>query len=201
MQDQIENSKCNDYSYKEVTNGIAILNYIGKDTHITIPTFINNKPVTQILKDAFYNKGIEAVELPEQLEYIGEDAFYKNTLKEITIPQNVKKIGGGAFGRNQIETLTIKSENISTIPMFCFIGNALSKFDLPESVNTLYNDCFAENNFTELTIPKHIDTLSSSAFASSKNLKKVYIPEKFMKDRTTIFRASDIDNITFITSN
>ncbi|WP_075602436.1 leucine-rich repeat domain-containing protein [Saccharicrinis aurantiacus] len=200
MQEPIENLKCNNYTYKEIADGIAILNYIGKATNISIPNYINNKPVTQIWKEAFDNKGLETAELPEHLEYIGEDAFYKNKLTEITIPQNVKQIGGGAFGRNQLEKLTIKAD-LKTIPMFCFVGNALSKLDLPESVNTLYNNCFAENNFTELTIPNHIETLSSAAFASSKNLKKVSLPEKFMSDRESIFTGSDFNSITFKTSN
>ena len=123
-----------DYSFKEVNDGIAIIDYTGEAKNISIPDYINNKPVLYIFKEAFYKKGIEAVTLPSLLEYIGEDAFYVNELKEIIIPNKVNKIGGGAFGRNKIEKLVIESD-IEFLPMFCFVGNALTSLNLLETVD------------------------------------------------------------------
>lgn len=197
MEEQVAILKNEDYSFRELNGGIAILDYTGKSTDIVIPDNINDKPVKYILREAFDNKGLKAVVLPKFLEYIDEDAFYKNEIKELVIPSKVKEIRGGAFGRNKIEKLVIEA-SITTIHMFCFVGNALTSIDLPESVTTLYNDCFAENDFEELTIPEHITTLGSDSFKDSKKLKKVILPQKLEGSITGAFRGSDIDNIDFV---
>ncbi|SNQ44530.1 conserved hypothetical protein [Cellulophaga lytica] len=81
--------------------------------------------------------------------------------------------------------------------MFCFVGNALTSLNLPETVKNMSNDCFAENNFEELTIPDHLTEIPKGSFASNKMLKKVMLPAKFENYIWSIFHKCDIDNITF----
>ncbi|GFD95430.1 hypothetical protein KUL156_48430 [Alteromonas sp. KUL156] len=102
MKEQVTILKNEEYSFREFNGGIAILDYIGQSTSVVMPDYINNKPVTYILREAFDDKGLKAVILPKFLEYIDEDAFYKNEIKELVIPSKVTEIRGGAFGRNKI---------------------------------------------------------------------------------------------------
>lgn len=196
MEESVVDLVNEDYSFRQFSNGIAILDYIGEAKNVSIPDYINDKPVLYIYKEAFCEKGIEAVTLPSLLEYIGEDAFYDNEIKEVIIPSKVNKIGGGAFGRNIIEKLVIES-NIEFLPMFCFVGNALTSLNLPKSVKNISNDCFAENNFEELTIPDHLTEIPKASFGINKMLKKVMLPAKFENYIGSIFYKCDIDNITF----
>ena len=54
--------------------------------------------LTNIPEYAFYNCALGSVELPQNLQRIGECAFYNNTnLKSVFIPESVMSIGSNAF--------------------------------------------------------------------------------------------------------
>ena len=64
----------------------------------SVKTIVLPEGITSLGTFAFYNTGIETVELPNSLERIG-GAFCKcEKLKEIVIPANVKEIESSSFG-------------------------------------------------------------------------------------------------------
>ena len=87
--------------------GVAITGYVGSKWEISIPSKIQNIPVTQIGKRAFRGKSLVSVTIPNSVTSIGEEAFENNQLTSITIPKSVIYIEDYAFGSNPIISVTI----------------------------------------------------------------------------------------------
>ncbi len=80
-------------------NGEAILvNYIGGDRHVTIPSFIEGCPVTTIGYCAFLEcYDVESVSIPNTVKTIENSAFSECSAREIILPDSVTYIGNEAF--------------------------------------------------------------------------------------------------------
>jgi len=86
---------------------ITITAYKGNKQTVRIPPLIDGYPVTSILDEAFYEKGITGVTIPDSVTNIGNAAFYGNQLTSVIIPNSVTTIGGLVFAENQITSITI----------------------------------------------------------------------------------------------
>ena len=89
------------YTYSIQADGtVEILSYTGHQRYITIPDFIEGKPVTSIGREAFKNNvRLREIQLPKHLKKIEGYAFYGclNLSVAITIPDTVTEIGKYAF--------------------------------------------------------------------------------------------------------
>ena len=86
--------------YKKVDDKtISITGYTGKETSMTIPSYIEGLPVTAISSSAFSsNSTLKSVTLPSTLTTIGYMAFARTGLSAVTIPDTVTTIGLRVFG-------------------------------------------------------------------------------------------------------
>ena len=78
------------------------------------------KNVTIIANEAFRNRSLKSIVLPNNLTKIGKEAFYNNYLTSVTIPSSVTSIGAGAFesnrpASNRLTSVTIHAVNPPTI--------------------------------------------------------------------------------------
>jgi len=87
--------------------GLAITAYLGSKKEVRIPPRIQNKPVTKIGDDAFRDKKLTSVTIPNNVTSIESGAFCFNQLTSVTIPDSVKKIGEEAFIYNPLTSVTI----------------------------------------------------------------------------------------------
>ena len=71
------------------TRAITIVDYTGVGGDLTIPSTIENIPVTTIGAEAFLRIQITSIIIPESVTNIGNNAFPTNNLTSITIPANV----------------------------------------------------------------------------------------------------------------
>ena len=87
-----------DYNYTVLDDGtVEITNYIGDDSMVTMPTYINGKVVSSVGSYAF-GESLTSVKLPEKLSIVKECAFANCTyLVSVAIPKSVKKIEFSAF--------------------------------------------------------------------------------------------------------
>jgi len=78
---------------------------IKMDWRINIPPQIRGLPVTHIGHNAFRNRNLTSVSIPNSVTHIGRMAFFGNQLSSVTIPDNVS-IGENAFNCNPLTSVT-----------------------------------------------------------------------------------------------
>jgi hypothetical protein len=87
--------------------GLAITNYKGRGRNVIIPAKLGPYPVTGIEKNAFSDKKLTSVTIPDSVEYIEKNAFSGNKLTSVTIPDSVRSIGRSAFSGNKLTSVTL----------------------------------------------------------------------------------------------
>ncbi len=124
---------------------------------------------------AFQNNGLDEVQLPARLKEIGISAFQTNDLTSVILPDTVTVLGGGAFGTNpKLERISL-STGLAEIPAGAFgcsdqknYMTGLTSIDIPEGITSIGNNAFSGNNFREITLPSTVKTIGNYAF-STKN--------------------------------
>lgn len=129
-----------DFTYTVENGAVTITGYTNAEGHVSIPSEIDEMPVTAIGKDAFFsNTDITEVTLPDTIETIKSGAFYGcENLKEINIPQSVTVIENNAFTDcKSLEEITIP-KGILKIEPWTFSGcTNLAVINIPESVTEI----------------------------------------------------------------
>ena len=135
------------------------------------------KNVTIIANEAFRNRSLKSIILPNNLTKIGNSAFYNNQLTSVTIPNSVTSIGQGAFSNNQLTSVTIPNR-VTSIGKNTFYRNQLTSVTIPNSVTSIGERAFSSNQLTSVTIhavnPPAITTVGN-IFGYNSSLK-IYVP-------------------------
>ena len=99
------------------------------------------KNVTIIANEAFRNRSLKSIVLPNNLTKIGDYAFYGNQLTSVTIPNSVTSIGRSAFYENNLTSVTIHAVNPPTVN--------------PPTVNspTIIGSMFGNKTFLKIYVP------------------------------------------------
>src|SRR5690554_4817429 len=107
------------FEYEDLDGSSAkIIGYLGfSGASVTIPAHVGS------------GSGLTVVE-------IGGEAFKDKQLTSITIPNSVTTIGQSAFEANKLTNLTLPS-SLTTIEGFAFYNNELDSLTLPDSVMTI----------------------------------------------------------------
>lgn len=125
--------------------------------------------------------GLTAIELPDQLETIGNYAFRGQKLKNVTLPKNITEIETGAFADNKVETLDF-NENLKFIGSGAFENHQLKKLVIPENVTEIGDSAFAVTDsslgktLTELKLNRKLQIVGENAFGRSA-LKELELPD------------------------
>jgi hypothetical protein len=85
--------------------GITIVGYSGKAKNVIIPAVINGLQVTAIGDQAFMNRGLTTVLIPDGIVNIGRQAFFGNQLTDVVLPRSVREIGAAAFDSNRMASV------------------------------------------------------------------------------------------------
>lgn len=229
--DKLSRYKSND-TYEYVINYdengdkyITITKYLLTEETVSIPAKIDNLPVKEIGKDAFYdNDSIKKVVLPSSIVTIGIGAFhYCDNLEEINLPAGLKTIGDYAFDDcDKLKTPTFPS-GLETIGEYayrrCYQFDAIT---IPASVKTLGRAAFdydsaiksvvlkgdienlgdwvfsSNSSLTSITLPEGLTKISGGMFAYGKNLETVNIPASVKTIGSEAFRDNpNLKNANF----
>ena len=124
---------------------IVITNYLGSSSSVTVPSKINNLPVTSIGNRAF-NKctSLKSVVIPNSVTSIGSSAFKGcSSLTSIDVPNSVTSIGDSAFKDCSSLTSIDVPNSVITIGNRAFYGcTALESIFIPNSVITIGDYAF-----------------------------------------------------------
>ncbi|MBE5774897.1 MAG: hypothetical protein E7337_13355 [Clostridiales bacterium] len=137
--------------------GIAVSEYKGTSTVVTIPAEIGGKTVNAIYADTFAgNSAILSVNIPNTVESIGDNAFSDAIrIRKVIIPKGVTMLGKGVFkGCKQLKDVL-----------------------LPESLTSIGDECFADCGFVSISIPDGVASISENAFADCANFTTAYVSE------------------------
>ena len=152
------------------------------------------KNVTIIASEAFRNRSLKSIVLPNNLTKIGNYAFADNQLTSVTIPNRVTSIGQSAFESNQLTSVTIPN-SVTSIGDIAFSENKLTSVTIPNSVTRIGNYVFSNNNLTSVTIPNSVTSIGQSAFSSNK-LTSVTIPNSVTSIGDLAFSNNKLTSVT-----
>ena len=146
-----------------------IRGYTGSGGSVTIPGSLWDEPVTSIGNEAFYNKQLTGVTIPDSVTVIRNRAFANNKLTSVTIGNSVTSIGERAFADNQLSRITI-ANSVTSIGNSAFVNNKLSFFTIPASVKSIGDYAFDNNPLTRITIGANV-SMGENSFA-----RKGFVP-------------------------
>ena len=169
-------------SFKYQDNGegeILILNFIGEETEVNIPSEIEGKKVITI--GGFMDcSSVKTVIIPDSVMYIGNNAFMNCTgLTSIIIPDGIKSIGENAFsGCTGLNDVTIPG-SVSTNCHNAFENcTGLTNVTISDGVKTIGEGMFLNcTGLTSIDIPDSVTRIGKNAFSGCTGLKSIKIPD------------------------
>ena len=149
--------------------------YNSETTAVDMQSDPELKNVTIIANEAFRNRSLKSIVLPNNLTKIGNYAFADNQLTSVTIPNSVTSIGQSAFYFNQLTSVTIPN-SVTSIGQIAFSSNKLTSVTIPNSVTSIGEYAFANNKLTSVTIHAvNPPTADRGIFGYNSSLK-IYVP-------------------------
>lgn len=190
-----------EYLYRTMTDEtVQILKYLGNNSSIEIPEYIDGKEVTSIGSGAFYEYGnlqsviipdgirsikteafygcteLENIELGSELQEIGKSAFAWTSLTSIDLPDSLTTLGEGAFqGCASLRSIRLSTGLIGIeADTFGYCEN-LEAIELPENITYIAHSAFQGTGLREIDIPDSVISIGDSAFDSCSSLKEATI--------------------------
>lgn len=174
-----------DFKYSVYSKKVTIKKYVGNDTEVVIPSYIEDMPVTEIGSGCFRGSTAEDATAEE---------LVCSKIKSVVIPETVKSIYSRAFENCvSLEKITF-SENIyglETIGGSAFEGcEKLAEINLPESLMFFDGSALNGTAVEELVLPRYVDTVSYNEFAKT-NVKRIII-----NDLSCIINLNSANDVT-----
>ena len=186
----------NGYTFDKTTGTIVDYN-ISFGSNPVIPSTIDGVTVRTIGYQAFRQKGLIGVTLPESLQIIGEAAFRDNRIASLVIPNSVTSIGSYAFAENQIIDLTLGRGLRSTGDSYAFYSNRIRSLTIPSEITTIGYGTFGSNPLEEINIGAGVTSIRAIAFAYNTSLKNITIPSQVNRIDNNAFQSNN--QITSVT--
>lgn len=157
----------------------------GTADELTVPAYIDGRPVVKIDSSAFYSQiYLTKVTLPPTLREIGEYAFaYCEALQKVTLSEGLEVMGKSAFdGCVSLADISIP-ETVTEVRESAFLNcESLTAIDIPKGLETIREDTFAGCiNLGGIVIPEGVTAVETSAFANCWKLEKAELPESLEK--------------------
>ena len=163
---------------------------------VEIPSNIDGVRVVTIGYQAFQNKNITSVIIPETVRKIEQFAFaYNSTLTHIEIPKSVTSIASqvvsgcslpddeafiykrnadgsedktNLIGYGGANKNPVIPEGVTRISYRAFYNCGLLSVEIPNTVTTIESSAFLQNNLTHIDIPDSVRNLVGTAFNNNK---------------------------------
>lgn len=146
-----------DFAYTADGGEVTITEYIGTSEHVLIPDTIDGLPVTAL----------------------GHQAFYEKTVTTVVVPDSVTEIGAACFsGDNYLVSLKLPDGLKRLPPASLESCMRLYDFDLPQSLEKIYSSVFEFNYYlTHLTLPSSLTEIEQLNFIGLYGLQSLTLAE------------------------
>lgn len=138
--------------------------------------------------------GLTEIELPDQLETIGNYAFRNSSATELQLPKSVKTIGKGAFEATDKSAAALEKVSLTmgltSIPENAFRGQKLKSVTLPKGITEIGSGAFADNKVENLVLNEELKTIGNSAFENHQ-LKKLALSDNVTEIGDSAFAVTD----------
>lgn len=194
-------------------NTAVVTKYLGSETYVTIPDTVENYPVTEIAKAAYYRTNLTEVVIPHSVEKIGCWAFADcRNMRGVYLPKSVQYIENYAFDENRQMLIMFESDVLPETE-----GNEWNRYaDCVMSVDNYgisdgeYYYCITKNNEATIgayfgneknvEIPERIQGVPvvrvSGTFSWNEYLENVKLPESLIEiGKTTFYYCKNLSNI------
>ena len=155
--------------------------------------------ITSIGNEAFKQKGIESVSIPETVKSIGNLAFQMNELTEIKLPSKLETAGAASFATNKIKEVTIPG-TLKEIPSGMFSTNISTKIVIENGVEKIGQSAFTGCKIESLTLPASVKSVGRMAFSGGAKeqtgkLKELILNEGLEKIDTKAFQNNILKEV------
>lgn len=177
-------------SFDENNDGAILTHYVGNNSYLKIPDFINGKRIVGLGDRLFSGfSEITAIELPTYLKYIGNEVFYDTKIKSLSIPETCLRIEESAFERSSIENITIPN-GCKHIGRAAFKNTNIEEISFPETIEIIEQEvCMGCYKLNKVLI-KNATTICADAFNLCRSLKKIHLPESIRVIRKNAFDST-----------
>ena len=174
-------SPATDFEYEILNGKCFIKRYIGSNTEVRVPKFIERAIVSSIGDSAFYGcSSLTSITIPSSVISIGNSAFEGcSSLTSITIPDSVTSIEWNVFSNCiNLTSITIP-DSITRIEGYSFKNcSSLTSITIPDSVTSIGYEAFCGcSSLTSITIPNSVTGIGGAAFKYCSSLTSITIPD------------------------
>lgn len=147
---------------------------------------------TQVAEEAFKDKPIKSVYLPEGIETISNHAFADcDSVISIYLPNSVSEISGAFCGMKNLKSVRIPRE-MATIGNAAFVlCTSLENVEIPEGVERISLDAFAKCGLKRISLPSTLKALERGVFFDCDSLEEITIPASVKEIGDYIFYECD----------
>ena len=167
------NDEIQEFVFIEESNSIDLLYLCSHNTIVEIPRTINNKPVTRIGHDCFFNHPeIKTISFPDTLTSIGDNSFALcKGLRELVLPDSITDIGAYAFRDCTRLKRVVMPANLKVLRTglfsFCYLLDEDVKIILNEGLEIIETRIFSGGGlgtYITLNVPKTVKSIAPGAF-------------------------------------
>lgn len=158
-----------------------------------------DEDVSKIKDYAFYNSGIENIDIPEGCKSIGVGAFtYCNNLTNIIVPQNVEILNKGIFkGCANLRSAELSCKATSIPAQSFYLCGKLESVVLPSGITSIGESAFEECHYlTSIVIPDGVTSIGDWAFYNCTSLTNIVIPDSVTSIGKNAFYGCPIEIVT-----
>ena len=144
---------------------------------------------------AFYDSGLETINLPSTLTSMGNETFYSTELKgTIALPGALTALPNHAFYSCERLTGVSFSEGLQSIGNNTFQNcKQLTEVSLPQSLKTIGNNAFINcYRMRSVALPTALESIGSSAFEDCDSMYSFTFPETILTVPNSVLRDCDL---------
>lgn len=194
-----------DFQYSVKNGEVRLDSYIGSDTVVNIPEYIDGCPVVKYSSNVFAYTDVAEITFPSTITKITaiqnaeklETINISSSVEEIftrgfTSCKNFKNINAEKGGKFTSDAGVLYSADEKTL-VFCPHGRT-GEFILPDSVEVIGDEAFFGSSLTKIAFPKGLSEIGEYAF-SRCTVTKVVLPQGLSKIGNYAFYGSYLKSV------